>query len=103
MGWGKGILRPRVLTEHGNVSFTDFQSSWCQRMQVLTRYFPGGSVVKNLPANAGDLRNTGSIPGSGRSCEEGKGNPLQYSCLENPMDRESGGLQSMASQRVGHD
>ena len=41
-------------------------------------------MVKNLPANAGD---TGSIPGSGRSPGEGNGNPLQYSCLENPMDR----------------
>ena len=43
----------------------------------------GGMVVKNPPAN-GDL---GSIPGSGRSPGEGNGNPLQYSCLENPMDR----------------
>ena len=42
---------------------------------------PGGSVVKNPPANAGD---TGSIPGWGRSPGEGNGNPLQYSCLENP-------------------
>ena len=46
--------------------------------------FPGGSVVKNLPANAGDV---GSIPGSERSPGEGNGSPLQYSCLENPMDR----------------
>ena len=46
--------------------------------------FPGGLVVKNLPANAGD---TDSIPGLGRSPGEGNGNPLQYSCLENPMDR----------------
>ena len=46
--------------------------------------FPGGLVVKNPPANAGD---TGSIPGLGRSPGEGNGNPLQYSCLENPMDR----------------
>ena len=46
--------------------------------------FPSGSVVKNPPANAGD---TGSIPGSGRSPGEGNGNPLQYSCLGNPMDR----------------
>ena len=46
--------------------------------------FPGGSVVKNLPANAG---NEGLIPGSGRSSGEGNGNPFQYSCLENPMDR----------------
>ena len=46
--------------------------------------FPGGSVVKNPPANTGDAD---SIPGSGRSPGEGNGNPLQYSCLENPMDR----------------
>ena len=45
---------------------------------------PGGSVVKNLPANAGDA---GLIPGSGRSSGEGNGYLLQYSCLENPMDR----------------
>ena len=44
-------------------------------------------VVKNLPANAGDIRDTDSIPGSGRSPGEGNGNPLQYSCLENPIDR----------------
>ena len=45
--------------------------------------FPGGSVVKNLPANAGD---TSLIPRSGRSPGGGSGNPLQYLCLENPMD-----------------
>ena len=44
-------------------------------------------VVKNLPANAGDVQDAGSIPGSGRCPEEGNGNPLQYSSLENPMDR----------------
>ena len=44
-------------------------------------------VVKNLPANAGDIRDVGSIPGSVRSPGEGHGNPLQYSCLENPRDR----------------
>ena len=46
--------------------------------------FPGGSEVKASASNAGD---PGSIPGSGRSPGEGNGNPLQYSCLENPMDR----------------
>ena len=46
-------------------------------------------VVKNLPANAGDKRDAGSISGLGRSPGEGHGNPLQYSCLENPMDREA--------------
>ena len=46
--------------------------------------FPGGSAVKNLPANTGDW---GSIPGSGRYPGEGNGNSLQYSCLGNPLDR----------------
>ena len=51
--------------------------------------FPGGSIIKNLPTNAGhaDL-----MPGAGRSPGEGNGNPLQYSCLGNPMDR--GGWQA---------
>ena len=49
--------------------------------------FPGGTVVKKLPANAGDVRDMGSIPGSGRSPGEGYGNSLQDSCPENPMDR----------------
>ena len=53
-------------------------------------------VAKNPPANAEDL---GSIPGWGRSPGGGNGNPLQYSCLENSMDR----LQFTGSQRVGHD
>ena len=44
-------------------------------------------VVKNLPANAGDIRDAGSIPGLGRFSGEGNGPPFQYSCLENPMDR----------------
>ena len=43
-------------------------------------------VVKNPPANAGDIRDMGSVPGSGRSPGEGNGSPLQYSCPENPMD-----------------
>ena len=57
-------------------------------------------IVKNLAASAGDESNTGSIPGSGRASGEGNGNPLQYSYLENPRDREAwwaaicGGTQS---------
>ena len=54
---------------------------------MMLKDFPGGSVVKNPSANAGDTRDTGSVPGSGRSPGGGNGNPLQYSCLENPMDR----------------
>ena len=52
-------------------------------------------VVKNPPVNAGDLRDAGSILGSGRSPGGGNGNPLQYSCLKNPMDR--GAQQAMGS------
>ena len=49
--------------------------------------FPGGVVMKNPPAYVGDSRDAGLIPGSGSSPEGGNGNPLPYSCLENPMDR----------------
>ena len=52
--------------------------------------FPDSSVVKNMPANAGDVRDTGLIPGSGRFPGGGSGNPLQYTCLENSMDRGAG-------------
>ena len=61
--------------------------------ETMTRCMssPGASqvalAVKNLPAKSGDTRDAGSIPASGRSPGEGHGNPLQYSCLENPMDR----------------
>ena len=57
-------------------------------------------MVKNLPASAGD---TGSIPGSGRSPGRGRGNPVQYSCLENPMDREAWWSTIHGVTRVGHD
>ena len=60
-------------------------------------------MVKNSPANAGDKRDVGLIPGSGRCPGGGHGNPLQYSCLENPTKEEAGGLQSMGSQRLRHD
>ena len=63
-------------------------------------------MVKNLPANAGGIRDVGSIPGSGRSPKEGMGNTLQYSCLQNPMDRGAwratvhGGLKELDSTEV---
>ena len=71
-------------------------------------------VVKNLPADAGSVRDAGSILGSGRSSGGGHGNPLQYSCLENPglypgssillqNPEETGRLQSIGSQTVSHD
>ena len=51
--------------------------------------FPGGAVVKNPPANEGDVRDVGLISGLGRSPGEGNSNPLQYFCLENAIDREA--------------
>ena len=58
--------------------------------------------VKESACNAGDTRDAGSDPGLGRCPGGGHGNPLQYSCLENPMTEEPGGLQSLGLQRVGH-
>ena len=60
-------------------------------------------VINILPANAGDARNTGWIPGLGRSPVKGNYSPFPHSCLENPTTEEPGGLQSMGLQRVGHD
>ena len=62
--------------------------------------FLGGSMEKNLPANAGDV---GLIPGSGRSPGEVNGNPLQYSCLRNPMDRRSWWATVHGVTKVGQD
>ena len=62
--------------------------------------FIGGSDGKQSTCNAGDL---GSIPGLGRYPREGNGNPHQRSCWRIPWTEETGGLQSMGSQRVGHD
>ena len=60
-------------------------------------------MVKNPPANAGDMRDAGSIPGLGRYPGGGQGNTLQSFYLEVPMDREPGRLQSIETQRVRHD
>ena len=76
--------------------FPGRKNQYCN-MTILLKGFPGGSEVKASACNVGDL---GSTPGSGRSPGEGNGNPLQYSCLENPMD---GRAWSRVSQRVGHD
>ena len=62
----------------------------------------GGASGKEPACNAGDVRDIGSIPGLGRSPGGGNGNPLQYPCLEKPMDRGDCGLWSMELKRVGH-
>ena len=73
------------------------------RLCRIKENFPGGSVVKNLPANVKDTGDVSAVPGLGRSPGVGNGNPLQYSCRGNSMDRRVWGLQSMGPQRVGHD
>ena len=59
-------------------------------------------LEKNLPANTGDVRDASLIPGSERSPGEGNSNPFQDSCLENPMDREPGGVWPIGLQRIRH-
>ena len=63
--------------------------------------FPGGNSGKETACQCRNVGDTGSVPG--RSPGGGRGNPLQYSCLENPVGGETGGLQSIALQRVRHD
>ena len=58
-------------------------------------------VVKNLPTNAGDVRDSGLIPGLARSHGKGHGNPLQYSCLENPLDRSLVGYSPWGLKELG--
>ena len=65
--------------------------------------FQTALVLKNLPANLGDIRDVSSIPGSGRSPGRGHDNLLQCSCLENPMNRGPWQLQSTGTQRVRND
>ena len=112
----KTILCPSFLVTVGKISFQALQINSIAifaRAQLQDFYlgFPylterasqGELMVKNPPARAGYIRDVGSIPGLGRSPGGGNGNPLQYSCLENPMDTEDlRGLQSTGSQRVGH-
>ena len=74
---------------------------WNLLIVKLVFGFPGGSVVKSSPASAGDV---GPIPGSGRPPGEGNGNPIQYSCLGNPMDRGSlAGYSPRGCRKVRYD
>ena len=91
-------LPAELSTEHQAVQHTPTaELHWVPTMAEWTS--PGGSVVKNPPANAGDM---GSIAGSGRSPGEGNGYPLQYSCLGNPMDRGCWWATVHGVTRVGH-
>ena len=85
--------RPTVILAMGDESLPLYQ----------LQAFLVALAVKNPPANAGDIRDVGSISGLGRSPGGGNGNPLQYSCLENPMDRGVWGATVHGQQRVRHD
>ena len=70
---------------------------------MFSQGFLDDPVVKNLPANAGDTRDSGLIPGSGKSSRVGMATHSSILAWENPWTEEPGGLQCMGSQRVGHD
>ena len=105
-GWNLGPPNPTPLSwKHRVLTTGPPGKSICIYSTVnkdilLWLGFPGGSEGKASAWNAGD---SGSIPGSGRSPGEGKGNPLQYSYMKNPMERGAWWAKSMESQRVGHD
>ena len=80
------LALPRLPSRKGGASALCFLSTE-GLLYSLKLYGASQEALKNLPAEAGDLRDVGSIPGSGRSAGAGHGNPLQYSCLENPTDR----------------
>ena len=77
------IIKSLQLVDSGILLSTLLTALPCLLFSIIIRY-PGGSEAKSPPADAGDLD---SVPGSGRSPGEGNGNPLQYSCLGNPMDK----------------
>ena len=81
------ITSPLLLSSN---IYSNVFTIWCHCCEKIffehAHGFPGVLVIKNPPANAGDAGDVGSIPGSGRSLGEGNGNPLQYSCQENPKD-----------------
>ena len=96
----KTILRVWKVERLSNVCQTLVLINFICLIDICLKDFPGGSDGKVSAYNVGD---PGSIPGSGRSPGNGNGNPLQYSCLENPMDGGLARLQSMELQRVKHD
>ena len=99
-GWMLALLAPQVPFAHTSDHALSLNHVHCLLLLVeqqplfknnnnIYLSFHGGSMVKNPPANAGDARYALSVPGWGRNPGEENGNTLQYSCLENPMDREA--------------
>ena len=86
---GGGREEPPLLSEFAKVTPFTWGCSFFYHLLKTKGGFPDGSVGKESVCNAGDTGDMSSIPGSGRSTGVGNGNPLQYSCLENSMDREA--------------
>ena len=84
-GWWTG--KPGVLQSMGSQRLRQDWATEREQQQESEQGFPGGPVVKNPPAKAGDTRDAHLLPGLRRSPGRGNDTPLQYSCLENPMDR----------------
>ena len=89
---GRPLAKKETASKKQALMWPGGRVGWWEMKLMVDKGFPGGSMIKNLPAN---VRDTGSIPGSGRSPGEGNGNPVQYPCRGSP-DR------SMGSQRVRH-
>ena len=81
------LLLDSVLQKLGKINSVIEKKKDIEYAYYCAKGFPSASEVKNPPVNAGDVRDRSLISGLGRSSGEGNGNPLQYSCLENPMDR----------------
>ena len=95
-----------ISCSNENIGLISFRTDWFDLLAVHVTLNKWGSlvalVVKKPPANAGDLRDLGLIPGLGRCPEGGHVNPLQYSCLENTMDKGAWRVQAIGLQRVRH-
>ena len=108
--WKPGKWKNDVIINFRRNDENNLNTTWLHNEQYLhwiilihslgTWGFPGGTSGKEPPASAGDGRDAGSIPGLGRSPGGGHGKPLQYFCLENPVDR--GAWRALVSQRVRH-
>ena len=93
------ISRQKLNPDPNLIYHIKMKSKWIMDLNVKHAAFPGSSVDKEYACNSGD---PSSIPGSGRYSGEGHGYPLQYSCLENPVDREAWWATIHGVTRVGH-
>ena len=97
---GSGYFHKMILKFTGRIIHLMKANKF--KLSIKTRVWVSTNCDSNGKESAHNARDPGSIPGSRRSLGDGNCNPLHYSCLQNSMDREPGGLLSVGSQRVGH-